>query len=199
MALLTFSTNWPWGIPTGFDYLLRTGAKPHTIRSGNSWFPERKIHHWMGSPRNPSSNPEAMKLRFDMASHWRLIQPPQGIEKGIYSASEMFAIFPDSLFLPHLVAVPVCFATEKITICNRGHGLMVFVGETCEPHTMLIGKELDRLVKMDGFNSKDDFERFFVGKGYVYRSNQLFEFTGQIVHWRSGNLYNEAEADVLEA
>lgn len=199
MALLTFSTNWPWAEPTGFEFLIETGGKRHTIRSGASWFSGRKIHHWMGSPRNRSSNPKALLLPFHRSSWWKLIQPPEGIDKGVYDSDEMALIFPGAVTVPHLVAVPVCYAVEKITICNRGNGLMVFVGETCEPHTMLMGDELRDLIHNDGFTSAVDFERFFYKTGFIEGANQIFEFTGQLVHWTEGCLYNHKEADVLAA
>lgn len=188
--ILSFSRNWPWGEPTNFHSQIRTGDKCHTIRAGERWNPGDKIHHWINSPRTPAKNPHRFSVSFDQAAYWHVTH--QDIPEGIYSADEMKALFPTQDVVPHEVAVPVVYATEPIAIDNHGNGMMIFVGDTREPHTLLIGKRLKQIITKDGFQSEKEMNRFFSANATKYH------FKGQLIHWQEGNLYNEQTANILQ-
>ena len=191
---------------TEFERRIKRGDKIHTIRKGDRWNPGMKIHFYIGTPRNPSSDPQRFFVNLGVAEFWA---SPYSTGKKGFRINSKRDLFDKrlSLFDPPNTDyyLPVCAATEKIIMRNlRGEWPTVQVGRK-----MLTASEIVTLSQNDGFELVEDFFDWFrkpvrviaywsdVKGKHVYKNEVPDEFEGQIVHWTT-HLYNPETANVLK-
>lgn len=175
---------------TEFERKIKRGEKIHTIRKGNRWKPGTKIHFWMGTPRNPSSDPQKFFVNLDVSEFWI---HQWGKEKPVIQTKEFLRMRGLNLFDPPNTEyyLPAVANVEKIIIRNlHGEWPTVQVGRK-----MLTASEIVTLSQNDGFDLVEDFFDWFrkpvrvidsfneiTGK-YRYKNEVPNELEGQIVHW----------------
>lgn len=152
MALLTFKERFPWKTgdqfdPTNFEKLLPTGVKCHSFRMKFHWFPGRKIHFWIGSPRNSHHkhlNPHPLKMPKSMVSYWTREEDP----------------------------VPLCYAVENFKMFFDGNGEnFTFSLEINGQEQGL--ENLELIAYRDGFTSLERFIQYFNFERIRYQSDIL--------------------------
>lgn len=177
---------------TEFEYRIKRREKIHTIRKGNRWKPGMKIHFWMGTPRNPGSDPQRFFVDLYVCEFW---VHQWGKEKSIVQTKDFLNNRGLDLFDPPNTEyyLPAVANVEKIIIRNlRGEWPTVQVGRK-----MLTAAEIALLSQNDGFDLVEDFFDWFrkpvrviaywneVKQKHVYKNEVPDEFEGQIVHWTS--------------
>lgn len=164
MALITFSSSFPWGDPTDFEAKILGGIKHHTLRSGNAWYPGRLIDLWMGSPRNKGSY-KLPTLEFDKALEWKTVTRKDRTTGEDYE-----------------VNLPVCSATEDWTMDFQN----LFDDSQDTLVTFRIGDlEVDEnladvIAVADGFDNYAHFMRWFE---HSARKKKTEHLEGQLIHW----------------
>ena len=176
MATLSFKTQFPWGEPTYFipkiwkglidnqkmydDYLSYVTM---VLESGNdkimeAFIPVRDINTIV---------PKIHTIREDKYDLWK---PGRKIHMAVFNRTEhRFQFAP----------VLECKSVQRITIAHINKTHIVHIGDDCilpiSDYAIcggIIPLKLKKLVRNDGFNSAEDFFRYF---------NK--DFTGKIVHW----------------
>lgn len=189
---------------TEFERRIKRGEKIHTIRKGDRWKPGTKIHFWMGTPRNPGSDPQRFFVNLDVSEFW---VHQWGKERPVIQTKDFLRMRGLNLFDPPNTEyyLPAVANVEKIIIRNlRGEWPTVQVGRK-----MLTAAEIVTLSQNDGFELVEDFFDWFrkpvrviaywsdVKGKHVYKNEVPDEFEGQIVHWTT-HLYNPETANVLK-
>ena len=188
---------------TEFERRIKRGEKIHTIRKGNRWKPGMKIHFYIGTPRNPSSDPQRFFVNLDVADFW---VHQWGKEKPVVQTKDFLIMRGLNLFDPPNIEyyLPAVANVEKIIIRNlRGEWPTVQVGRK-----ILTAAEIVTLSQNDGFELVEDFFDWFrkpvrviaywsdVKGKHVYKNEVPDEFEGQIVHW-TAFVYDSETAEKL--
>lgn len=177
MALLSFSSAFPWGDPTNFEAKILAGIKPHTFRSGNGWYPGRLIDLWIGSPRNKGSY-KLPELEFDKVLQWKTVtrKNKQGQD--------------------YEINLPVCSAVEswKMDFGNLGDSERSTTLDFTIGGLKVDENLLEVVATMDGFDNVDDFLRWFQTSAKKKKKTVL---TGQLVHW-TDKVYDLATAQTID-
>lgn len=143
--ILSYKQQFPWNQPTNFKRKIKDGDKKHTIRLDihNRWKPGMKIHHAHGV-RTP---------------HYDCFLENECISTQKIEVEEMAMISSDH-----------CYVLEEYSERLKETFFKIF--RVAVDDRNLTTEEIHTLAKNDGFDSTDDFFRWF--------SNNT---EAKIIHW----------------
>lgn len=191
--ILSFSRTFPWKDKTEFVRKIQEGIKQHTFRIGHRWKVGMKIHFWDQNPRSTmmTPKPKAFTTKLGHAASWK-------DNNGLLITNEELKRF-DQLIPDHKRYFPLVSHIEnwkmdielhnetdyKFRLQIEDESVLYVVtpkmkldchGSTCPSFF------LEEVAKRDGFDSPQDFVRWFTWD--VFKKNiKSLSMEGQIIHW----------------
>lgn len=199
--ILSFSRKFPWGDKTEFVRKIQQGIKQHTFRIGHRWKVGDKIHFWDQNPRSTMINPKPSRFNIPIGMAEKWID-----QNGLVCDGDKISVVKK--FIPEQsLAVPIVSHIENWKIeVNRYNRLdytfRLTIGDqsilySFTPQLNLICHgttlnyfTLEEVSNRDGFDSREDFIRWFAWDILTKKNINSLSMEGQVIHW-TNNTYTK--------
>lgn len=188
--ILSFSRTFPWKEKTEFVRKIQEGIKQHTFRIGHRWKVGMKIHFWDQNPRSTMMmpKPKPFNVKVSRSNGWF----ENGKTKFVNDVNEY--AFP-TMLVSQKEAVPVVSHIEnwEMNLSYDVHNQLIFQLRIEDQSVSYIQNHiysstcpsffLEDVAKRDGFDSPEDFIRWFAWDLTINKNINSLSMEGQIIHW----------------